>query len=280
MLKPSMNPSVTSNHTHLNDSRKYENLSTQPVNPKLQEFLEVMQPPSKSKIWANEEFRRTALDSEPIVEKKKADIIDDPSDEEYQHVSKRRKISPTREDVASKRDTEMTTKELIDASKETAIVEEADAPDSQTQADPASVPVPVITPASDADWLRSRTSRLLGLVDDDDDALMTSSLNQIADKNVRSGHTMGETYDLKPVSDLTTKTDEKQQEEVSDEIKEPVQSMEQTQDTGRLFVRNLSYTTKEVDLREYFSKFGDLEEVSLPQINHYQKTRRISYPVS
>lgn len=46
--------------------------------------------------------------------------------------------------------------------------------------------------------------------------------------------------------------------------KESWKVTEDVSDTGRLFLRNLSYTCREEDLQELFSKYGDLVEVQLP----------------
>lgn len=43
--------------------------------------------------------------------------------------------------------------------------------------------------------------------------------------------------------------------------KEPASIKEQIEDTGRLFVRNLSYSCTEEDLKALFSKYGTLSEV-------------------
>ena len=115
--------------------------------------------------------------------------------------------------------------------------------------------------ASDADWLRSRTSRLLGLTDDDD-ALVSSYLPQDEDRRTKADHNVDQTFNLKLVSDSISQTGGKHGAEATHEKQEPVQISEGATETGRLFVRNLLYTTKETDLRAYFAQFGDLEEVS------------------
>ena len=39
--------------------------------------------------------------------------------------------------------------------------------------------------------------------------------------------------------------------------------MESEESTGRLFLRNLPYTTTEAELSDVFAEFGDLQEVHL-----------------
>jgi multiple RNA-binding domain-containing protein 1 len=78
-------------------------------------------------------------------------------------------------------------------------------------------------PVNDADWLRSRTNRVLDFVEDDE---VPPSAKLLAPKLVEV-------------------------REESDKIR----------DTGRLFLRNLNFDVSEDDLREHFSQYGALEEV-------------------
>ena len=107
---------------------------------------------------------------------------------------------------------------------------------------------------SDEDWLRSRTSRLLGL-EDDDDALAARTLpNKMARISVDiSSHGF---------SDASVKSKEMPHHE-SDDKGAPVAPAQEGQ-TKRLFIRNLAYTLTEDNLHGLFESHscGDIEEVS------------------
>ena len=114
---------------------------------------------------------------------------------------------------------------------------------------------------SDADWLRSSTSRLLVLVDDDNtEAIIPPEnaptervmLSEIPQPNIEGS-----------VSDASVQMNGEVEVEgamIEDEIIS----------NGRLFVRNLTYTITEQDLRKHFEdlSFGTIEEVS-PGLHSY-----------
>ncbi|RAO74125.1 uncharacterized protein BHQ10_010137 [Talaromyces amestolkiae] len=109
-------------------------------------------------------------------------------------------------------------------------------------------------PKSDMDWLRSKTSRLLGLLDDEE-----AELNS------------------QPAAP-TNKTVEPIEEEDNDDIEEmpaaevpvaeePVEEKDYNADieliriSGRLFLRNLAYDATEADLETVFAPFGKIDEI-------------------
>ena len=116
-------------------------------------------------------------------------------------------------------------------------------------------------PASDADWLRSRTSRLLGLLDDDEvqEPTMRSAIREdhhsSDDENSESQRSTKDSVANAQIG----------KEEVDEtEVIRPDNAA--AEDKGprynRLFIRNLAYSITESDLRELFGKHGSLDEVS------------------
>lgn len=116
------------------------------------------------------------------------------------------------------------------------------------------------TPAvatNDEDWLRSRTNRLLDLMDPDDlpkeqvgAPIKTPSSNPKTADPPKEGRSNVETEGVataQPTTEMATKID----------------SLDMIHRTSRLFVRNLPYGATEDDIRECFQKFGDLEEVRI-----------------
>lgn len=126
----------------------------------------------------------------------------------------------------------------------------ADAVDPATDDNKAPAP-----DATDDDWLRSRTSRLLDLVDPDDitaDATPRpedGSAKRDTENGRDSAHSSDEmTHD---VAEDAAATNEVARDDAVDAISR----------TSRLFVRNLPYSATEEDLRDTFEKFGTLQEV-------------------
>ena len=202
----------------------------------MKEFLEVMQPASKSKKWATE-----AVDDDTNEPPSKIQAIEVPeaeSDNEYESIPKKsRKSRPPK----------------------------PAAPVSiPTQAEPM-VDINAIN-ATDDDWLRSRTNRLLDLMDPEDIAPAQSS---------NTANVEVVTAADEPIID-----DEEQPEVVEEEHEEekPDPVFEAISANGRLFVRNLPYTATEEDLRKHFEPYGSLEEVCMFPLLSFLSCHCDEYP--
>ena len=187
--------------------------SGEPPNKKLQEFLDVMAPGKRSNTWSNAD---PATGLAPVAE------AGDGGDDEYVDLAPLPKPSlplpaPRQETI-------------------TLAVEPEGAGDAGTLQ-------PSNEPVSDADWIRSKTSRLLDLVDD------ASTFLTLRDP---PGPT------AQPAEPLDTEmagAEETQQSEAQVAIETISQS-------GRLFVRNLPYSATEGELRQHFLACGELQEVN------------------
>lgn len=104
------------------------------------------------------------------------------------------------------------------------------------------------------EWMRARTNRLLDLVEPDEIRLEPTpddSTPDFPEDQVSSAVTI-QKDEASPATTLELRPDEPAHENaVEKKIRE----------TGRLYLRNLSYTTSEADLRETFGAFGTIEEV-------------------
>ena len=115
-------------------------------------------------------------------------------------------------------------------------------------------------PASDADWLRSRTSRLLGLLNDDEVQGPTVEPTIRQDEHSSDGDSDDAEEDIKDpgtvaqVERKVSRTEDIQPDNTTSEDAGPRYT--------RLFIRNLAYNITESDLREQFEKYGPLDEVS------------------
>lgn len=235
--------------------RKRDSATGQDADPKLKEFLDVMQPPKKSKSWRDE-----AIDQSPVTKPSQAVKNEDAdSADEYQSISK------------PKRQKKENTVPTADSVEEAAISHDQEPPeDANSPEEPANDrvdPEQEAQPAqSDADWLRNRTSRLLGLLDEREE----------------EQHLPKKTHDAVPEAPELSQDDERQvaegDEDDEDETAEPEGSAETKievdpdeeaiRTSKRLFLRNLPYGVNEDHLREAFAPFGNLEEVhhlSFPQ---------------
>ncbi|KAF2017704.1 RNA-binding domain-containing protein [Aaosphaeria arxii CBS 175.79] len=216
--------------------------------PKLQEFLEVMQPPSKKKMWANEEGPLLAQEntsSEPVGE---VIVPADESDDEYQEVRKPKPVVevekptiPAVEPLETTGADEMEVTEHTDADTN---LHTAQLPEATTESSAG--------PVSDADWLRSRTNRILDIVDDD---------TVPSERSAVPVPTEAPQHQQEP-SDEQTEQNQTGASEPEDAGESRPQSEEdKILQSGRLYLRNLSWDVQDEHLREFFSPSGPLEEV-------------------
>ncbi|KAH8728375.1 hypothetical protein GQ44DRAFT_737613 [Phaeosphaeriaceae sp. PMI808] len=215
--------------------------------PKLKEFLQAYQPPSKTNIFSNVDVPTHDLviaEEQPIPT---VNVPGEESDDDYQVIAKKPKTvteimipstSNKRLPIRAEHDSETTQDKTQQQDQLMEDVEEAVADKGG--------------PVSDADWLRSRTNRVLDLVEDDELPAQNVPSTQIETEK----HIPPETNAEQPVE--IEQPDAQQQEAASSSEANKIQ------DTGRLYLRNLHFDVKEDELREHFSKFGSLEEVHVP----------------
>ena len=226
-----------------------------------------MQPPSKSKLWANEDSAGTGEKATQAVETVSAHVEDGQSDEEYQHVSKKRKKSPESKEKVKKNPK---SKEKLNVPNDmiaATVSPTDDITELEEAVNQSSEAVLAAPAASDADWLRSRTSRLLGLIDDNDALMATHTLANEDDAD-KDDEVLSNVSITRRSSDASIQANAKDIDPGIEEIATETTSKdvpETTNNTGRLFIRNLSYTVSEEDLRAQFGGYGDLEEASIPQ---------------
>lgn len=175
------------------------------------------------------------------------------SDNEYQSLARTNKRGKTQQpqvqnDTSANSDTKHEADEVEVPSQHTDPLE-TDVPDVSLTG-PAQV--------SDADWLRSRTSRLLGLLNEDEESEVPRSSDAAPTRTIPSRVTppSGE-EELSQVAEdeAGPLPQEKNEEKQTNADEDSIHS------TCRLFLRNLAYDVQEDDLRDHFSKYGELEEV-------------------
>ncbi|KAI5783518.1 hypothetical protein FPQ18DRAFT_356294 [Pyronema domesticum] len=208
-----------------------EENAQEPPNKKLQEFMEVMGASSKSNTWSNADHAASHA-TVPVVEATE-------EDDEYVDLVPLKTapppvVAPTPLPITQTTTTPMDTQDT----------------DMQESNEEAKAPV------SDADWLRSRTSRLLDLTDDVP-AILTSNVQSTPAPVVASTPNVAVQPAPVPVQAVQPITVD---EPKLSETEKAISTIEQS---GRLFVRNLPYTATEDDIRLHFSTYGELQEVHL-----------------
>lgn len=236
---------------------------------KLQEYLAVMQHSSKTKTWANDEGLAESLN--PVSASKRPLEEEQPNEEPSQSQRKKAKVDGVADaslpKTQAREKTPSTNGEQVVShdSNGTRIAEQNRNEDAVEQ-DASAAPQNQTEPQSDADWLRSKTSRLLGLLDEDEqaeqDALkQRKTLEPVEeDDDSESGGVALDTP-AAPVSSNAEKTKEEDDANIN-----------LIRNSGRLFVRNLPYDATEADLEPVFLPFGKIEEVS----NDFFRTLRFS----
>ena len=221
--------------TTLTSATKRKRSDVDEADPKLKEFLEVMQPASKANKWATSDVNDI---EEPPTKMQALELPEGESDVEYEAVPKKpRKKSPPKEVPIAK---------SVSILPEPSLSKLADEP----------MPDANTTNATDDDWLRSRTNRLLDLMEPED---IVAGAVTSANTNVVAETSAGPTQH----HDSTIHADEENihEEPAEEEVEHQDPIIEAIKTNGRLFVRNLPYTASEDDIRQHFQSFGTLEEV-------------------
>ena len=207
--------------------------------PKLKEFLDVMQPPSKQRAWANEEAQ---MESQPVPAFDVAADVDaeGESDGEYQVLAKKSQVVV--------HEPQHPVEPVVEAQPHKQSIAS-----QQHQVDDGEVcqgaPVQSVSgPVSDADWLRSRTNRVLDLVESDHE-MSQSAEHESHQKAIQA-----------PAHDRIDGPDETTEDAVQQEAGTTTEE-DRVRQTGRLFLRNLHFDVTENDLRNHFVGYGSLDEV-------------------
>ncbi|RDA92896.1 hypothetical protein CP533_3844 [Ophiocordyceps camponoti-saundersi (nom. inval.)] len=204
------------------------------TDPKLREFLRVMKSGEQGVAADESESEHETMD--PAA-------TQDASDDEYEQMpskSQRLCMAPPRDDVD---DANHTAEKTVDHPEKIVVEPVVPATDDSK------------APKTDEDWLRSRTSRLLDLVEPED--LAVGSAPRPGDG--AATRDMDAQQDTLHSSDKVAHDTTVEPREIANG--DPVEAISKT---SRLFVRNLPYDATEDDIRDAFDKFGALQEVHLP----------------
>ncbi|KAK6268371.1 hypothetical protein QUC31_012531 [Theobroma cacao] len=212
--------------------------SSEKDDPQLQEFLQVMQPRVKSKMWANDIVIDTPANQKSKVTKKKA---------------------------ISEKESRQTSASVDAETDETSIALDDD---DETKASDTLARDEVI---SDMDYFKSRVKKDWSDSeseenDDGDDSDQKGKHNSLSEDVIQDQIQQGSSKD----ADDEIIDPDNPSSVLKDDRDEVLQS-------GRLFVRNLPYTATEDELTEFFNKFGDVSQVHLVIDKDTKRSKGIAY---
>lgn len=214
----------------------------------MNEYLGLMTAPSKTKTWRDGEL--------PILQDPKLKN-NEPVNQTGPAATATVDQQPAADDTDAKR-VKLDEAPLIVQEPSVQATSEEDTMITESNTPPAG--------ASDLDWMRSRTSRLLGLVEDDDE-----ETDDIANTRSKPASPINSDHASKYKSEAIIEPEDDNQEQDNQpktstlphvETEAATADIAAIQASGRLFLRNLAYTVTEEELRTCFAPFGTLEEVS------------------
>lgn len=208
---------------------------------KFEEYLDVMQPPSKSKTWSNEDLAKQAEVAHSTLRSPQLNSIGNDDNGKYETVHQKSKGAPQ-----PHQDKELLCSSENDPTTATIITPRSDVISEAPLLHEQELPL-----TTDGDWLRSRTSNLVELnrTDDDVEALEASRGTDILLQDSINA-------DEPPQSIVLDLSMQSIQGESVPGNQIPTSAVSASYATGRIFVRNLAYGSTEDDLREYFTSQG------------------------
>lgn len=198
------------------------------ANPKLREFIEATKPSSQSKSWNNDEVADGSGGPSVKALEEALQKQDQPNEPEQQlnddlHI-RQNASDDEYEDFKPRESADDSDEEMIPLSRD-----DAEQNEDETLAKDENV--------TDLEWLQQRRIRII------EDQERQNELEKSQKKAQRAAPTK--------IQEQEPEVDEN--EKIRQKIRE----------TGRLFIRNILYTSTEEEFRELFSRFGDLEEVHI-----------------
>ncbi|KFA73078.1 hypothetical protein S40288_02761 [Stachybotrys chartarum IBT 40288] len=233
-------------------SKKRKRKDVDPSDPKLLEYLNVMKPGGSGLI----ETEINANTGADFAENAAALVPEGESDDEYEKIPARKEKQPRLEPPLKEQEPVPTRAEPAKAH-----VSSEDSP-GDTSVNEGLPKEEMAQAATDDDWLRSRTNRLLDLVDAGDlPAPATANTERVSP----SKHQESSSEPLQTATEVADVAADEVGDEAETTTPEGDGSPEDViRRTARLFIRNLPYTATEDDLRGELEKFGPVEEVHLP----------------
>ncbi|KAH8700570.1 putative pre-rRNA processing protein Mrd1 [Talaromyces proteolyticus] len=243
------NPTKSQDSSHQANSPSTNNLKRKrdadehKVDDKLEEFLTVMQHPSKTRTWANDDdLIQPSVADKATTE---ANNTEEPTKNKTEKCFKKPRVN---EVDPSGFETQEQALATAPQEKEKNDPDNNDSPSTMDEGDDQ--------PKSDADWLRSKTSRLLGLLDEEEQIELGHP--NITSRDENSHEAVKVTIRQSPKA---PEDEELLEQKETTEERNYNADVELIRSSGRLFVRNLAYGATEADLEAIFSSYGKIEEI-------------------
>ncbi|RWR88657.1 RNA recognition motif domain-containing protein [Cinnamomum micranthum f. kanehirae] len=232
-------------------------LSVSNNDPQLQEFLQVMQPRSKSKLWANDTLEAIHADGS-------GKIVGNETDKRKGNKNQLAHGSSDKENEFVLQSSSSPQQNGLSETSAMKLLHDLDRGEM----------------ISDMDYFKSRVKKDWSDSEDDDEDLhnenQTGQEDQMLDAREASATLAGDLPDKTEGNSLSEDPDCEKVDNgnsssgLRDEEREALE-------TNRLFVRNLPYTASEDDLMELFSKFGDVSQVHLVVDKETRRSKGFAY---
>lgn len=226
-------------------------------NPKLKEYLEVFDTRKEVQSWANDDVIKdanTVAEEEEAISKQLVEEAEHESDDEYENL-------PNNNENEDENEEKMVSLSDLPTSKPTDSSidnnDEEEMQDAPVEDDGLATNAAV----SDFDWLKQRQTRI-----------KESTSNEDSDKTEKVPETVTSDEPSKSVFDDSIEAEESVYEKSEQETNE-----DKVRSSGRLFLRNLLYSSTEDDFKNLFSKYGELEEVHLAIDTRNGKSKGFAY---
>jgi multiple RNA-binding domain-containing protein 1 len=245
------------NQNEEGDSKKRKREDLDESDPKLREFLRVMKR-GKEGVIADE--TNPDADMTGLATGGESLVVEDESDNEYEQIPKRKENVHKTESSEASRSLVMNQRVPREATSDQGVqpVTEEVVPNNVKPQEAEKLSQTAVE-STDDDWLRSRTNRLLDLVDPDDlpQPAEATAVVKTAVRDDGGNNDTPHSHHEAVGEDVPEQADDKGAEATGADDAISIITR-----TSRLFVRNLPYTATEEDLHQEFGKFGTLQEVS------------------
>ncbi|CAK9161975.1 unnamed protein product [Ilex paraguariensis] len=257
-------PSITNSKEEKKKIKKDNKKESENDDPQLQEFLEIMQPRNKSKLWANDTLTVPSLERNGKASDKQIQVKKEFKDELVPMLTE---LDGTHERENVPLDTQEAEKQLNLAQDD--VVSDMDYFRSRVK----------------QDWSDSESGEDEDNNDDDEDDSGSngSFIETVEGQDVENVDDRGPAHTHE--EDVSEEEVEARSCEVADDEMGksgvPLLSLkdeeEEGLETGRLFVRNLPYSATEDELEEHFSRFGNVSQVHLVVDKDTKRSKGIAY---
>lgn len=216
--------------------------------PKYQEYMQLMQSNNKGKVWANETVVVNEEQPAPLPDQ------NDASEDEYEDLSKIDKTEKRKRRSSDSKKTRNASTEPSNEATEASSSKSGAVPADEDDEILPDAESPTLAAVSDMDWLKLRTNQ-------NPEESLDPSTEQAEGEGEGGSNSEANGGNVSDEEMVDADSNDKAGRPYNRKSGEHDASVEKITQTGRLFLRNLSYTITEDDISELFDPFGEIEEV-------------------